>query len=196
MDAITMGKNIRKLREAKSLTQSGLAELVNVSDKAVSRWETGKGFPDFTLIPQLSEVLGISVAELMSGETIKNRNISGNVKRAKFYVCPNCGNILFSMGECGITCCGMTLPPLEAEETDAEHMIQLEQMEDELYVSSEHPMRKEHFLSFIAWVTDSSIDMRKLYPEGSAQCRFPFRREGILYVYCNHHGLMRVNLPR
>lgn len=195
MDAITIGKTIRAVREAKGLTQSALAEQINVSDKAVSRWETGKGFPDFTLIPQISEVLGVSVAELMAGACIVNRNVSSNVLRAKFYVCPNCGNVLFSMGECAITCCGMTLPPLEAEDVQkGEHLLSVEEMEDEFYISALHPMEKTHFLSFVAMVTDHGIEFCKLYPEGNAACRLPLHRDGLLYAYCNRHGLMRQKL--
>lgn len=195
MDAKTIGQMIRTRREAKGMTQSQLAAALSVSDKAVSRWETGRGFPDFTLLSPIAEALGISISELMQGECVTNRNVSGNVLRAKFYVCPNCGNILFSMGECVMTCCGMTLPPLEVEdEAETDHNIQLARVEDDYYVTAEHPMEKSHFLSFVAFVTDDSIQLVKLYPEGAAQARFPLRRDGLLYAYCNRHGLIRLRI--
>lgn len=195
MDAKTIGQMIRTRREAKAMTQSQLAQALSVSDKAVSRWETGRGFPDFTLLSPIAEALGISISELMQGECVTNRNVSGNVMRAKFYVCPNCGNILFSMGECVMTCCGMTLPPLEVEdEAETDHALQIERVEDDYYVTAAHPMEKSHFLSFLAFVTDDTIQLTKLYPEGAAQARFPLRRDGLLYAYCNRHGLIRLRI--
>ena len=197
MDAVTMGKNIRIFRERRKLTQSVLADKLNVSDKAVSRWETGKGFPDFSLISQLSEALGISVTELLAGESAVNRNVSGNVLRGKFYICPVCSNTLFAMGECVVGCCGMTLPPLEADDAEtAGHLLHVEMIEDEFYVTSPHSMSKEHHLSFIAYVTDNRAEIVKLYPEGSAEARFFIRGDGYLYTYCNHHGLMRQRIRR
>ncbi|MCQ2433625.1 MAG: helix-turn-helix domain-containing protein [Oscillospiraceae bacterium] len=195
MDAKTIGQMLRTRREAKAMTQSQLAQALSVSDKAVSRWETGRGFPDFTLLSPIAEALGISISELMQGECVTNRNVSGNVMRAKFYVCPNCGNILFSMGECVMTCCGMTLPPLEVEdEAETDHALQIERVEDDYYVTAAHPMEKSHFLSFLAFVTDDNIQLTKLYPEGAAQARFPLRRDGLLYAYCNRHGLIRLRI--
>lgn len=195
MDAKTIGQMIRTRREAKAMTQSQLAQALSVSDKAVSRWETGRGFPDFTLLSPIAEALGISISELMQGECVTNRNVSGNVMRAKFYVCPNCGNILFSMGECVMNCCGMTLPPLEVEdEAETDHALQIERVEDDYYVTAAHPMEKSHFLSFLAFVTDDNIQLTKLYPEGAAQARFPLRRDGLLYAYCNRHGLIRLRI--
>lgn len=195
MDAKTMGNIIRERREAKNMTQSQLALLLSVSDKAVSRWETGKGYPDFTLIPNLASELGISISELYAGSCVINRNQSGNVLRAKFYVCPNCGNILFSMGDCVMNCCGITLPPLETvTSAESDHAISAERIEDEWYIRAEHPMTKSHFLSFFAFVQDNAVHLVKLYPEGAAAARFPFRRDGYLYAYCNHHGLIRIRM--
>lgn len=121
MNTYITGATIKKLREAKGLTQLQLAEKIGVSSKAVSKWETAKGLPDITLIEPLSQALGVSVLELMSGETVINKNSSANILFSKFYVCPVCGNIVRTTGEAVISCCGITLPPLEAEEADSDH---------------------------------------------------------------------------
>ena len=192
MNTYVTGAIIRRLREAKKMTQSELAEKLCVSDKAVSRWETGKGYPDITLIEPLSKALGVSVAELLSGADVVTRNRSANMKRAKFYVCPVCGNILVSTGEALISCCGVTLPPLEAETCDDAHTPGLSIVEDEYYVTVDHPMSREHSLSFIAALRDNSAEIVKLYPEGCADARFKISRTDSLYFYCNRHGLFRL----
>ena len=89
------GKIIKELRENKNLTQKQLGEIISVSDKTVSKWETERGLPDITLLEPLSKALGVSVAELLSGENIVNKNRGGNIAKMKFYVCPVCGNIFF-----------------------------------------------------------------------------------------------------
>ena len=191
MDNYITGPAIKRLREAKGMTQSQLAEQIGVSCKAVSKWETAKGLPDITLIEPLAKSLGVSVMELMSGETVTNKNISANILRSKFYVCPVCGNIIRSTGDAVVSCCGIALPALEAEDTDEEHEITTEKVEDEYFVSVNHEMTKTHFISFIAHLTSDKVQFVKLYPEGNAQTRFQFRGRGYLYIYCNKHGLMK-----
>lgn len=176
------------------MTQAQLAEMISVSDKAVSKWETGKGLPDLTLIDPLAKALGVSVMELMSGETVTNRNVSGNMLRSKIYVCPVCGNVIHCMGDTPLSCCGITLPPLEAEELDDDHMLTIEPVEDEQFITVHHPMTKEHYISFLAHVTSDRVQMVKLYPEGNAETRFQLRGRGFLYLYCNRHGLMKKKL--
>lgn len=191
MNTYITGTTIRSLREAKKLTQAELASLIGVSSKTVSKWETAKGFPDISLIEPLSKALGISVPELLSGEQIINRNISCNMMRTKFYVCPICGNIIHASGNAMISCCGITLPPLEAEEADEAHKSITLPVEDEQFISVHHEMTKEHYLSFAAVVTSDRIQLVKFYPEGNAEARFKRLGRGILYIYCNRHGLMK-----
>lgn len=194
MNTYITGNTIRKLREDKGMTQLQLAERIGVSDKAVSKWETSKGLPDISLIEPLSQALGVSVMELMSGETVMNKNISSNILFSKFYVCPVCGNIIHTTGATVISCCGITLPPLEAEETDDEHTIIIEPVEDEKFITVNHDMTKSHFISFMAYVTSDRMQFIKLYPEGNAETRMQFRGRGYLYIYCNKHGLMRIKV--
>lgn len=191
MDNYITGATVRRLREEKGLTQAQLAEQIGVSGKAVSKWETAKGLPDITLIEPLAKALGVSVMELMSGETVINKNISSNILRSKFYVCPVCGNIIRTTGDALISCCGITLPPLEAEETDGEHEITVEKVEDEHFIAVSHEMTKSHFISFIAYLTSDRVQFVKLYPEGNAETRFQLRGRGYLYIFCNRHGLMK-----
>lgn len=194
MDNYVTGATIRRLRESKGLTQAALAEKIDVSPKTVSKWETAKGLPDISLLDPIASALDVSVMELMSGNTVINRNISGNMLRSKFYCCPICGNIIHTTGEAIISCCGVALPPLDAEDTDDAHEIVMEQVEDEQFIVVKHEMTKAHFISFLAYVTTDRVQLVKLYPEGDAQCRLNIRGRGYLYLYCNHHGLMKKKL--
>ena len=193
MDNYVTGAVIKRLRENKKLTQEELAQKIFVTSKAVSKWETGKGFPDVGLLEALGKALDVSVIELLSGEDISNLNKSCNMAKGKFYVCPVCGNVILTTGEAVISCCGITLPPLEAEDPDEEHSLNVETVEDEYYVTMNHPMTKEHYISFIAAVSDQGVQLVKLYPEGNAQARFKISRVRKLYAYCNRHGLFEVD---
>ena len=194
MDSYVTGAVIRRLRENKQMTQEELAAKIHVSSKAVSKWETGKGLPDISLLESLAKALGISMIELFSGDAIQNRNRSANMTKTVFYVCPVCGNVICASGEAVISCCGIALPPLEPEEPDEEHAIRTEIAEDEYYVSVCHPMEKGHSITFMAAVSGQSVQLVKLYPEGSAEARFKIDRVQYLYAYCNRHGLFRVKV--
>ena len=191
MDTYITGQTIKNLREKKGFTQAELADKLGVTDKAISKWETAKGLPDITLIEPLAKALAVSVMELMTGNAVVNKNISSNILRSKFYVCPICNNIVRTIGDAFISCCGNVLPPLEAEETDDGHCITIEKVEDENFVTVNHDMTKEHFISFVAYLTSDRVQFIKLYPEGNAETRLNFRGRGYLYIYCNKHGLMR-----
>ena len=191
MNTYVTGATIKALREAQNMTQAELAEKLGVSSKTVSKWETAKGLPDISLLQPLAQVLGISVIELMNGQHITNQNISANMLRCKFHVCPLCGNVIHTVGNALVSCCGITLPPLEAEEADEDHILSVERVEDEHFVTLNHPMTKQHYISFIASVTSDRLQMVKLYPEGNAETRLQLRGRGYLYYYCNHHGLFR-----
>ena len=191
MNSYVTGTTIKQLREARGLTQAELAEQIGVSSKTVSKWETAKGLPDISLLQPLAQALGISVIELMNGEQITNRNVSANLLRGKFYVCPVCGNAIHSTGNALVSCCGITLPALEAEEGDDDHGISIEHVEDEQFITVRHPMTKQHFISFLAFVTCDRVQLVKFYPEGNAETRMQLRGRGQLYYYCNRHGLFK-----
>jgi len=191
MDNYVTGTMIKLLRENRGMTQTELAEKIGVGNKAVSKWETGKGLPDISLLQPLAAALGVSLIELMNGVTVANRNVSANLLRSKFYVCPLCGNVIHCGGESVVSCCGVTLPALEAEEADEEHPLRIEDVEDEHFVTVDHPMTKQHYISFIAYMTTDRMQLVKLYPEGNAQTRLQLRGRGVLYFYCNRHGLFK-----
>lgn len=191
MNTYVTSLTIKQLREKRNLTQAELAEQIGVSSKTISKWETAKGLPDVSLLQPLARALNISLIELMNGEHIINRNTSANMLRTKFYVCPVCGNIIHSTGDSVISCCGITLPPLEAEAADEDHAIRIEAVEDEFFLTVDHPMTKQHYISFVAFVTSDRVQLVKLYPEGNAQTRLQLRGFGMLYWYCNHHGLFK-----
>ena len=99
MNQYVTGAVIKRLREEKNMTQQQLADKLSVSAKKISKWETAKGYPDITLLESIANALSVSVTELISGNTIVNSNVSANMLRSHFYVCPVCGNIVHSMGE-------------------------------------------------------------------------------------------------
>ncbi len=191
VDTYVTGGIIKKLRENLKMTQHELGERIDISDKAISKWETGKSLPDISLLEPLAKALNVSVSELVSGKAVTNNNKTANMMRGKFYVCPVCGNVVHSLGEVAISCCGVMLPPLEAEDADEEHDFNIEQVEDEYYITISHDMTKKHYISFIAFVSYDSIQLHKLYPEGNAECRIKRKGRGIFYMYCNHHGLFK-----
>jgi DNA-binding XRE family transcriptional regulator/desulfoferrodoxin (superoxide reductase-like protein) len=189
MDQYVTGEAIRLLREKTGCTQAQLAQKLCVSDKTVSKWETGKGYPDISLLEPLAEALNVSVTELLSGNLITNNNVSANMLRSKFYVCPVCGNVIHSVGEAVVQCNGVTLVPEEPSKPDEKHVIKVERVEDEYYVSVDHEMTKQHYISFLAALGDDRIQTVKLYPEGEAQSRFRINGVRKILYYCNRDGL-------
>lgn len=194
MNKYVTGTMIKRLRESRKMTQMQLAEEISVSDKAVSKWETGRGYPDIALIEPLAAALGVSVIELFSGEDVVNTNRSFNMQRVKLHVCPICGNIIHSTGDAVVSCCGIVLPSLEAESEDVIHHIQVERVEDEYYVTISHEMSKTHYISFILALQDDGYEIKKLYPEGNAEARFKISRTKAFLYYCNQHGLFKVSV--
>ena len=192
MDTYVTGSTIRRLREQKRFTQKQLADLLEVSAKTVSKWETGHGLPDISLLEPLARVLGVSLASLFSGEFAINGNKNCNLLKSFFYVCPICGNAVYSIGESSVCCCGVTLPRLEAEEPDEKHQLRVDKIEYENYVTLKHPMTREHHISFLACLTQDRLQFLKLYPEQEAEGRFSITGSCRIYAYCNRHGLFAV----
>lgn len=196
MNQYVTGAVIKELREKNRLTQNELADLLGVSDKAVSKWETGRGLPDISLLEPIAEAFHVSVTELISGTTVRNANVAANMLRSMFYVCPVCGNVVHSMGEAVVTCHGIRLLPTEAELTDEQHMIFIERVEDEYFVRIDHDMTKTHYISFIAALSSDRCQMVKLYPEGEAAARFKISGVRRVCFYCNRDGLFRQDIVK
>lgn len=196
MNQYVTGAVIKQLREKNDLTQLQLAEKLGVTDKTVSKWETGKGYPDITLLEPIAEAFRISVTELISGNTIHNENVSANMMRSKFYVCPVCGNAIHTMGEAVVQCHGVHLLPEDPEPTDEQHMVFIERVEDEYYVRIDHEMTKEHYISFISALSSDGVQMIKLYPEGNPEARFKIRGVKKIVFFCNHDGLFAIDVVK
>lgn len=194
MDRYLTGATIKDLRERCGMTQAQLACKLSVSDKAVSKWETGAGYPDITLLEPIAAALRTSVAELLSGASVQNGNVSANMLRSRLYVCPICGNSFHAMGEAHISCHGITLPPLRPEPVDASHEVRATCTGDELFVQVDHPMDKGHHIVFMAAMSPDCAQIARLYPEGPAEAHF--RRSGVrdLYLFCNRDALFSVRL--
>ena len=194
MDLSKTGRLIAKLRHEKGLTQKDIAEKLGICPKTVSKWETGHGFPDMSLVPLLSKVFQIDVLRLIEGELPPVKVEVGNVKKTKFYVCEKCGNLLTSSGNAQIICCGRTLSPLTAKVADDAHKLNFETIEDEYYITFSHPMEKEHYISFFSYVRFDRVLTLRLYPEQSGELRFPHMRGGKMYYYCSSHGLFEIKI--
>ena len=189
MDNEKIGKLIYGLRKERNMTQLQLAEILHISDKTVSKWERGQGCPDISLLLELSRVLGVDMEKLLSGRLEANEERGGNMKKLNFYVCPECGNVITAMTEAGISCCGKKLQPLEAVKAPDEERLLVENIENDYYISSDHPMLKEHYISFVALLTGDTLTLKKQYPEWDLQVRIPGRTHGKLIWYCTEHGL-------
>lgn len=189
MDCEKIGKLLCHLRQEKHMTQKQVADLMNISDKAISKWERGLGCPDVSLLPELSAIFGVNIEEILAGEIKLNETIGGNMKKLKFYVCPQCNNLLTATGDANLSCCSKRLEALAAAKASGKHLLNIEPVEDELFVSSSHEMKKEHYLSFAAYVTGDRAYIVKQYPEWNMQFRFHKLGHGKLYFHCSTHGL-------
>lgn len=189
MDCLKIGNLILKLRKEKNLTQKQLADAMNISDRTISKWERGLGCPDVSLLTELSDILNVNIRDILSGSLISNDFIGGNMKNSKYYVCTFCGNIVLSTGNATISCCGRNVQALTPIKATDEQKLKVEILEDEWFISSDHPMSKEHYISFIAFATGDKVLIVKQYPEWNVQTRIPKSVHGILLWYCTEHGL-------
>lgn len=98
MEGKEIGTLLSRLRKERNMTQREVAEQLSVSPQAVSKWERGNGCPDVSLLPVLSGLFGGAVNHLLAGDLKSEATDGGNMKRIKFYVCPDCGNILTATG--------------------------------------------------------------------------------------------------
>lgn len=194
MNLSKTGGLILKLRKEKGLTQKAVADRLGVCPKTVSKWERGRGFPDISLLSGLAEIFRVDAEKLIAGEMPQTKKETGNVKKTRFYVCETCGNLLTSMGDAEIVCCGRKLSALNAKEANAAHAIHVEKVEDEYYITFSHPMTKEHYISFVSYVRFDRVLTVRLYPEQDAALRFPQMRGGKLYFYCSTHGLYMLKM--
>ncbi len=195
-----IGSLIFTLRTEKGMTQKQLADVLAISDKTVSKWERGAGCPDISLLRSLCDYFGVDMEKMLDGELAENDFTGGNMKKSKFYICPVCGNVTVTTGEASIRCCGRKLESLEpirlgkkqAADKDAEaelpEPLQVEKIEDDWYLTSTHPMGKDNYISFVAFLTGDRLQLVKQYPEWNLQVRIPARGHGMLLWYSTGDG--------
>ena len=194
MDLSKNGKLLCDLRKIKGMTQKEVADKLGVLPKTVSKWETGRGFPDVSTLSELADVLGVSEKTILIGELRQNLECANNMKRIKFYVCPCCGSFMQGTGNSQVVCCGKQIEALKAASEDEEHTINISEIEDDYYIEFNHEMTKQHYISFVAYVRYDRVLTVKLYPEQDAAVRFPKMYGGKFYFYCNTHGLFELKI--
>jgi len=195
MDCSKVGSLIFRLRKEKSMTQKDLADILNLSDRTVSKWERGLGCPDVSLLGELSEILGVNIENILDGDLNTNDKDGGNMNKVKFCLCPTCGNVLFSTSEADVSCCGRKLDMLEAINEDiSDHSMTVEEVETDYFITIDHEMTKAHYISFVAFIGFDRILLVKLFPEQNAELRVPMMPGNRLFAYCNKHGLWEMRI--
>ena len=149
----------------------------------------GVGCPDISLLAELADIFQVDMEKLLSGELEERDVLPGNLKKMQFYVCPVCGNLITSMSQSDISCCGKKLEPLLLQKASEEEMLNVEVIENEYYISTEHEMTREHSISFVALLTGDSLILKKQYPQWDLQVRIPVFAHGMLIWHCTRHGL-------
>jgi len=191
MDCHKVGGLILSLRKEKNMTQKDLADLLNISDKTISKWERGLGCPDVSLLGELSKSLGVNIEKILLGELDPNEEDKGNMKHINFYVCQSCNNVITSTAAISMSCCGRILEPLLSKPENEEHQITVDEIEDDYFIAIRHEMSRDHYIAFIAYISYDRMLFVKLYPEQAAEVRFPKMYGGPLYTYCTRHGLWK-----
>ena len=189
MDNRKVGELIYHLRKEKRLTQKQLADQMNISDRTISKWERGYGCTDVTLLTSLSTLLGVNIENILDVELSSNEFVGGNMKKSNYFVCPSCNNFVLATGDIALSCCGRKLEPLEAQKATDEEKLSIEEIDHEWFISSDHSMTKDHYISFIAFATGDQVQIIKQYPEWSFQTRLPKRKHGKLFWYDTQFGL-------
>ncbi|MDR1772536.1 MAG: helix-turn-helix domain-containing protein [Hungatella sp.] len=189
MENSKVGSIIRTLRQEHNMTQKELADKMNLSDKTISKWERGLGLPDISLIPELSRLLGIDTMNLLSGDMTPNNLAGGNMKNTKYFVCPTCQNITLCTGDAEVSCCGKKLAAQILKKAEGNERLTVQELEDDWYITSGHPMNKEHYISFVALASGDRIQIIKQYPEWNFNVRIPKRGHGMLIWYSTDDGL-------
>jgi DNA-binding XRE family transcriptional regulator len=136
--------------------------------------------------------MGAVLPTLKRWSGVENRNVAANLKRSSFYVCPDCGNIVWSAGEVAVSCCGHALEPLAAKKSEGalDASVQVEDGVTRVHVK--HPMTKDDHLLFIAAVGDDLVRVKRLYPEQEARAEFPLQGPCKVYAYGSNCGLIEL----
>ena len=195
MNAEKTGSLIRSLRIKKGLTQKELAQMICVTDKAVCKWEKGRGCPNITLISQLSKVLEVDIQSILQGYLDKNKKIGENMNHLKFYKCPTCGNLVTSIKSVELSCCGNKLSPVSAQtRSDPEYQPVIQEFDGQYSIKFNHPMTKSNYISQVIVVRYDQIMTVNLYAEAEAIITIPQVRGIRLFVITNKSELIAVTV--
>lgn len=195
MNAEKTGNLIRSLRIKKGLTQKELAHMICVTDKAVCKWEKGRGCPNITLISQLSKVLEVDIQSILQGYLDKNKKIGENMNHLKFYKCPTCGNLVTSIKSVELSCCGNKLSPVSAQtRSEPEYQPVIQEFDDQYSIKFNHPMTKSDYISQVIVVRYDQIMTVNLYAESEAIITIPQVRGIRLFVITNKSELIAVTV--
>lgn len=195
MNAEKTGSLIRSLRIKKGLTQKELAHMICVTDKAVCKWEKGRGCPNITLISQLSKVLEVDIQSILQGYLDKNKKIGENMNHLKFYKCPTCGNLVTSIKSVELSCCGNKLSPVSAQtRSEPEYQPIIQEFDGQYSIKFNHPMTKSNYISQVIVVRYDQIMTVNLYAESEAIITIPQVRGIRLFVITNKSELIAVTV--
>ena len=195
MNAEKTGNLIRSLRIKKGLTQKELAQMICVTDKAVCKWEKGRGCPNITLISQLSKVLEVDIQSILQGYLDKNKKIGENMNHLKFYKCPTCGNLVTSIKSVELSCCGNKLSPVSAQtRSDPDYQPVIQEFDGQYSIKFNHPMTKSNYISQVIVVRYDQIMTVNLYAESEAIITIPQVRGIRLFVITNKSELIAVTV--
>ncbi len=189
MQNTSVGNIIKQVRKEKNMTQRQLADKLKISDKTVSKWERGLGCPEVSLLNDLAEILGLDLASLLAGSVSSEDFVGGNMKNTKFHICPICHNITLCTGKAEISCCGRRVPEEVLQKADEENKLFIETIDGEWHVTSNHEMKKENYISFVATLTGDNLTVYKQYPEWDLSVRVPKKRFGKLVWFSTTKGL-------
>lgn len=108
--------------------------------------------------------------------------------------CSVCGAMVMSLTtyDSNITCCGKKMDTVVSNSVECnieKHIPTYEKVEDEIFVKVNHVMEKEHYIDWVAMVSDTKTEFVRFYPEQNAETRFKYIPGATLYAYCNKHGL-------
>lgn len=189
------GALIREMRIKKGLTQKQLAEAICVTDKAVCKWETGHGCPDITLLSQLSKVLEVDILSILQGGHTVHHQLGGNMNRLKFYRCPTCGNLISSVKEVELSCCGNKLSYIMATESaDEKYRPVISEFDGQYSVSFRHPMTKDDYIANVIVVRYDQLMCVNMYPEQEAIFTLPQLGGIRMYIVTGKSELIPVRM--
>lgn len=143
-----------------------------------------------TLAARISQIFGVDLARLLQGDLTPNELVGGNMKKLNYYVCPVCGGLSFCTGTPELSCCGRKLTPLQPRKASKEEQLLAEPVENDWFIRGDHPMRKDDYISFLAFATGDRLQVVKQYPEWDLQVRIPGRSHGTLLWYSQRLGLL------